>query len=306
VKPKRCKLKVLISGSYGLIGSALVRSLTAQGHQVTRLVRPGRPVTAGAIAWDPSSGTLELRSLEDFDAVVHLAGENIASGRWTAERKQRIRDSRVRGTTLLCSRLKNLEQPPNVAVFASAIGYYGDRADEELDEDSPPGHGFVANLVREWEAASQPLEGTSIRVVRLRIGVVLSKDGGALAKMLPTFKRGLGGKFSSGRQYMSWITLDDLVGVIEHTITNDNLSGPVNAVGPKPMTNGEFTKTLGKVLSRPTLLSVPAFALHLAAGEMAEELLLASTRALPKKLQETGYHFLHPDLESGLRTVLGK
>jgi len=299
-------MKVLISGSTGLVGSALVRLLTSDNHHVTRLVRPGGPITHGSVLWDPQRGLLDSEAIEGHDAVVHLAGENIAAGRWTADQKKRIRESRVRGTSMLCGRLKSLKKPPTVALFASAIGIYGDRSDEELTEQSTPGPGFLAMVTKEWEAASDVLAETSIRVVKLRIGVVLSKEGGALVRILPVFKFGLGGKIGSGRQYMSWIAIDDLLNIVKYVLSHDNISGAVNAVSPNPATNEEFTKSLGKLLSRPTIFSVPRLALKLAAGEMGNELLLASTRVLPEKLISSGFRFEYPDLEQALKHVLGR
>ena len=251
-------MNVLVSGSSGLVGSALVAALNADGHRVKRLVRAAVRDAEDEVGWDPAGGVLDPAGLEGLDAVVHLAGENIASGRWTTAKKARIRDSRVKGTELLCQTLARLDRPPKTLVSTSAVGYYGDRGDEVLTEDSPPGHGFLAEVCEAWEAATEPAAAKGIRVVRLRIGVVLSPRGGALAKMLPAFKMGLGGRIGNGRQYMSWITLDDLVGVIRFALTNNELSGPVNAVSPNPVTNLEFTKTLGRVLHRPTVLPLPA------------------------------------------------
>jgi uncharacterized protein (TIGR01777 family) len=297
-------MKVLVSGSSGLIGSALLPFLASGGHTVTRLVRstPGD----AHVSWDPQKGTIEAARLEGFDAAVHLAGENIAAGRWTAERKALLRDSRVKGTQVLCAALASLSRPPEVLVAASAIGYYGDRGDEVLREESASGSGFLPEICREWEAATGPAREKRIRVVNLRMGVVLSATGGALAKMLPPFKLGVGGVLGSGRQYMSWIALDDLVGVFYHALSNPALDGPVNAVAPHPVTNREFTETLGRVLSRPVLLPMPAFAARLAFGEMANELLLASQRVEPVKLASVGHTFQFPELEGALRHLLGK
>ncbi|MBI3328961.1 MAG: TIGR01777 family protein, partial [Nitrospinae bacterium] len=242
-------MNVVVTGSSGLIGSALVSFLVSGGHRVTRLVRSRARPGDAEVQWDPAAGTLETAGLEGLDAVVHLAGENIAAGRWTAERKARIRDSRVKGTQFLCDTLTRLAQPPKALVCASAIGYYADRGEEILREESPPGLGFLAEVCRAWEAAAAPAAQKGVRVVHLRIGVVLSPAGGALAKMLTPFKMGLGGRVGSGRQYMSWIALDDLVGVIHHALTTDTLQGPVNAVAPRPVTNLEFTTTVGGVLS---------------------------------------------------------
>ena len=255
--------------------------------------------------WDPAKGEVDAAGLEGLDAVVHLAGENIASGRWNAVRKAAIRDSRVNGTRLLCDALAGLARPPKTLVCASAIGYYGDRGEELLTEESSPGTGFLPEVCREWEAASEPAARKGIRVVTLRIGVVLSPKGGALSRMLPLFRAGLGGVIGNGRQYVSWIALDDLVGIVLHALQSGELRGPVNAVAPVPVTNRELTEALGKVLSRPTLLPVPAFALRLAVGEMADALLLASARVVPRRLEETGYRFRFPELGGALRHLLG-
>jgi uncharacterized protein len=299
-------MHILVTGATGLIGSTLVSFLSTGGHQVTRLVRtPPRPGHA-EVYWQPETGSIATPGLEGLDAVVHLAGENIAAGRWTAEKKASIRDSRVQGTHLLCDALAQLVNPPNMLVSASAIGYYGDRGAEVLREDSRPGRGFLADVCRAWEAATAPAAQRGIRVVNVRFGVVLSAAGGALAKMLLPFKLGLGGIIGSGQQYMSWIALDDVVGAIHHTLITDTLQGPVNVVAPNPVTNAVFTKTLGRVLRRPTLFPLPAFVARAAFGEMADALLLASTRVEPAKLKDTHYAFRYPELEGALRHVLGK
>ena len=296
-------MNILVTGAGGLIGTALVSSLIASGHEVTRLVR-GQPKPGEKAAhWDPMAGSIDASALEGVDAVVHLAGENIAE-RWTAAKKARIRDSRVRGTQLLCETLTRLSSPPKVLVSASAIGYYGDRGEETLTDDSPPGRGFLSEVCRAWEAATEPARQQGIRVVPLRLGVVLSTAGGALAKILPPFRLGLGGVLGSGRQYMSWIALDDVVGAIQHAIVTDALQGPSNAVAPRAITNQEFTKTLGKVLGRPTAIPLPAFAARLMFGEMADELLLASARVQPTKLLASGYRFRYPELEEALQQLL--
>jgi uncharacterized protein (TIGR01777 family) len=295
-------MRILISGSTGLVGSALVPFLTASGHQVIRLVRSGGD--AGSIQWNPEEGTIDHGRMEGVDAVVHLAGENIAAGRWTSARKQKIRDSRVKGTRLLAESLAGMTRRPQVLVSASAIGYYGHRGDEILREESPPGQGFLPDVCRQWEAATDPATRKGIRVVHPRIGLVLSSKGGALAKMLPPFKMFVGGKVGSGQQYWSWITLDDLCAVILHCIEAGTLHGPVNAVSPSAVRNLEFTKTLGKVLSRPTIFPLPAFAARIALGEMADELLLASARVEPTKLSATRFSFRHKELEPALRAVL--
>jgi uncharacterized protein (TIGR01777 family) len=299
-------MKVLVSGSTGLIGSALVRDLADEGHIVTRLVRTSSGTGGDAVLWDPEKGTVDCKGLAGHDAVVHLAGENIAGSSWTPKRKALIRDSRVRGTKLLCETLSRLERPPATLVCASAVGYYGDRGRELLREDNPPGKGFLSEVCREWEEVSEELARTGVRVVNLRIGMVLSPEGGALAKMLPVFRAGAGGRIGSGEQYVSWISLPDLVGVIRHALATDSLEGPVNAVTPHPVTNREFTKSLGRILGRPTVAPLPAFAAKLLFGEMADELLLASARTEPAKLLASGYRFHLPDLEGALRFLLGR
>ena len=298
-------MNVLVSGSSGLIGSALVPALSADGHAVRRLRRaPGGG--ADATSWNPDDGTFAAGALDGLDAVVHLAGENIAGGRWTASRKSRIRDSRVEGTRRLCAALAALETPPRVLVAASAIGFYGDRGDALLDESAAPGIGFLPEVSRSWEAAAAPAREAGIRVVHLRIGIVLSPAGGALGQMLLPFKLGVGGVLGSGEQYMSWIALDDLVGIVRHALADESLSGPVNAVAPRAVTNREFTRTLGQVLRRPTILPAPAFALRIALGEMADALLLASTRVDPAALRGGSFEFRHPELDGALRQVLDR
>jgi hypothetical protein len=299
-------MRVAVSGCTGLVGSEVVASLSAAGHEVVRLVRRAPAPGEKAVLWDPEKGEIDAAGLEGLDAVVHLAGENIASGRWNAERKAAIRDSRVNGTRLLCDVLAGLARPPKTLVCASAIGYYGDRGTDVLTEESPPGAGFLPEVCREWEAASAPAARVGIRVVALRIGMVLSPKGGALARMLPLFRAGLGGVIGNGRQYVGWVALDDLVGIVLHALQSGELRGPVNAVAPVPVTNRELTDALGKVLSRPTLFPVPAFALRLAVGEMADALLLSSARVVPKRLEETGYRFRFPELPAALRHLLGK
>lgn len=299
---------VAVTGASGLVGRALVDQLEEAGCLVRQLVR--RPVKDAEreIFWNPSDGKIDTEELNGVDAVVHLAGENIAGGRWTAERKRRIVESRVKGTQLVAETLAGLSSKPSVLVSASAIGFYGDRGDEVVDEDSPAGDGFLAETCKAWEEANTPASDAGIRTVQVRIGLVLSPEGGALEKMLPPFKLGLGGVLGSGRQYMSWITLDDLVRVFHAAIRDPSLEGPVNGVGPSPVTNRDFTKTLGYVLNRPTILPAPAFALRLALGEMADELLLSGANVQPTRLQECGFAFPPPDdqLESALRRVLNR
>lgn len=301
-------MKVAVTGATGLIGSALVPFLRSGGHEVAplrRLSASGRG-DVDAPSWDPATGALSDGALDGVDAMVHLAGENIAGGRWTAARKARIRDSRVDGTRRLADALAALPQPPRTLVAASAIGFYGDRGDEELDESSAPGPGFLPEVCQAWEAAAAPAREAGMRVVHLRIGIVLTPAGGALAQMLFPFRMGVGGVIGSGRQYMSWVALDDVLGGIRHALCTDGLNGPVNMVAPNPATNTEFTKTLGRVLRRSTILPLPAFGARLAFGEMADALLLASTRVDPERLREGGYHFGYPGLEDALRHVLGR
>jgi len=296
-------MKIAVTGASGLVGSALCPRLEQQGHETVALTRAR---DSDGIHWDPAAGEIDAASLEGFDAVVHLAGESIAEGRWTKAKKARIHESRRDGTRLLAQALAGLQNRPSVLVSASAIGYYGDRDDEVLTVDSAPGEGFLAEVCQDWEAAAQPAAEAGIRVVHPRIGVVLSREGGALKKMLLPFKLGVGGRIGSGRQYWSWIQLDDLVSAISHLIHADTLHGAVNAVAPNPVTNREFTKALGRVLSRPTFLPMPAFAARLALGQMANDLLLASTRVIPSKLQESGFSFEFPTIEDALRRSLHK
>lgn len=299
-------MKILISGSTGFLGKALVPFLTTGGHQISRLVRKAPRSEEQAAVWDPEKRIMDTGHLEGLDAVIHLAGENLGKGRWSRRKKARIRSSRADGTRFLCEALSALANPPKVIVSASAIGYYGNRGDRILNEDSEPGSGFLADVCREWEGATEPARQSGIRVVNLRIGVVLSPAGGALAQMLPPFQAGAGGVLGSGRQYISWISIDDLAGIIEYVIKDERLAGPVNAVAPHPVTNREFTKTLGKVLGRPTVMSIPAFAARIALGEAADEVLLASARVEPQKLMASDYSFRYPELEAALRHGLGR
>jgi uncharacterized protein (TIGR01777 family) len=300
-------MRVAVSGSTGLVGSEVVASLSTAGHEVVRLVRRSPAPGEKAVRWDPAKGEVDAAGLEGFDAVIHLAGENVGAGRWTPARKAAIRDSRVNGTRLLCDALAGLARPPKTLVCASAVGYYGDRGGETLAEESPPGTGYLAEVCQEWEAASAPAARKGIRVVALRIGMVLSPEGGALPRMLPLFRAGLGGVLGGGRQYVSWVALDDLPNILLHALQRGDLTGPVNAVAPRPVTNREFTVALGKVLARPTPLPVPAFALRLAVGrEMADALLLASARVVPRRLEETGYRFRFPELGGALHHLLRK
>jgi uncharacterized protein len=298
-------MRILLSGSSGLIGSALVESFAASGRVVVRLVRSEPKPGEGAIAWDPAAQRLDPGPLEGFDAVVHLAGESIFGLRWTAAKKERIRRSRVEGTRLLAAALARLARPPKAFVCASAIGYYGDRGDEELSEESPAGTGFLAEVCRQWEEAARPAAEAGIRTVAMRLGVVFSPAGGALRTMLRPFRLGLGGRLGSGRQYLSWISLSDVVRAVEHVLETESLSGPVNVVAPEPVTNAELTRTLARVLRRPALFPAPAFALRLVLGEMADAMLLSSVRVLPRRLVESGFRHEDPALEPALRRLLG-
>lgn len=299
-------MKILISGSTGLIGSALTSCFKERGYEVVRLVRSEALMGDNTILWDPEHRELKLEQFEGFDVVVNLAGENISSGRWSDKKKQKIRDSRVFGTHMLAELLARLQTPPKVFISASAIGYYGNRGDEIMTEESPAGKGFLSEVCQKWEEAANAAKNAGIRVVKLRIGVVLSTKGGALQKMLTPFKLGLGGIIGSGKQYMSWIAIDDVVGAVLYSINTDSLKGPVNAVSPQPETNYRFTKTLGKVLKRPTIFPLPAFVARFMLGEMADELLLSSTRVEPKSLIDSGYSFLYPELKHALKHLLEK
>lgn len=309
---------MMVTGSHGLVGSALVPALEGAGHTVRRLSLRGQPVNPAV--------------LEQVDAIVHLAGEPIAAGRWTPLQKSTIRDSRVEGTRALCQALGRLTTPPKALICASAIGYYGDRGEEVLREDSRPGVGFLPDVGVAWEQAAEPARRQGIRVVHLRFGIILARQGpasfawrnnprgagpasfgrrnnprgagGALAKMVTPFRLGVGGPLGSGRQWFSWISLDDVVGVIQFALATESLRGPVNVVAPRPVTNAEFTQVLGRVLRRPAVLPVPAFALRLLLGEMADGLLLASTRVEPAALAAAGYRFRHPELEPALKMLL--
>ena len=297
-------MNIAISGSHGFIGLAVVTALAGAGHRIIPLIR-GRSAVEGGIAWSVEAAYVDTAKLAGIDAVVHLAGEPIP-GRWTPQKKARILESRFKGTRLIAEAVSQLAKPPKVFVCASAIGYYGDRGEEILREESPSGGGFLAQVCREWEAATEPAAKKGIRVVNLRIGIVLGAGGGALAQMLTPFRMGVGGRIGSGKQWMSWIALDDLVGVIQHVLTTANLQGPVNAVAPNAVTNAEFTRTLGKVLSRPTIFPLPAFVVKLAFGQMGEEALLGSQRVEPARLQASSYQFRYPELEGALRRAVGK
>jgi uncharacterized protein (TIGR01777 family) len=297
-------MRLAVTGSSGLVGAAVLSFLTAGGHRVTRLVR--KPPSGDDVGWDPADGVKDLSRLEGVEAVIHLAGENIAAGRWTPRRKEEIRRSRAEGTRGLCQSLARLSRRPGALVSASAIGFYGDRGDEILTEDSAPGKDFLARVCQEWEAATEPASRAGIRVVHLRFGMILSAAGGALRRMLLPFKLGAGGRMGTGTQFVSWIAIDDAVGVIHHAVCTESLHGPVNAVSPAPATNAEFARVLARALSRPAIFPTPAFAMRLAFGEMADALLLASARVVPRRLQASGYRFRYPELEGGLRHLLGR
>ncbi len=297
-------MKILISGASGLVGTALTKALRAEGGTVAHLVRPGGAAPDGAIRWDPASGAVDASAMEGADAVVNLNGASIAGGRWTPARKAILRSSRVDATRTLVDALGRLRQKPRVLVSASAVGYYGDRGDEILTESSRIGTGFLAALVRDWEAEAVRAEPSGIRTVLLRFGVVLSAEGGALPRMLTPFKLGVGGRLGSGKQWMPWIALEDVIGAIRFVIANAQLSGAVNLVAPNAVENAEFTRTLARALHRPAILPAPAFALRLALGEMADELLLASQRARPEKLLAAGYAFRFDSLDAALHAIL--
>lgn len=300
-------MNILVAGASGLVGSKLVPALLEDGHQVRRMVRDRRRMVAEDVLWDPAAGEIDETAIDQADAVINLAGENIAGGRWSAQRKAAILDSRVDSTRTIAKALAKVPSRPRTLINASAIGYYGDRGDEVLDEESTPGSGdFLSGVCREWEAATRPAADAGARVVLTRFGVILSEEGGALKKMLLPFKLGLGGKIGSGRQYMSWVAIDDVVGAILHCLANETLHGPVNVVAPRPVTNAEFTKELGGVLHRPTLFPMPAFAARVAFGQMADELLLASQRVRPARLLASNYVFRYPELAGALEHVLAK
>jgi uncharacterized protein (TIGR01777 family) len=299
-------VNILISGASGFIGSALAEKMTSSGHRVIRLTR--RPVTKGqdAVSWDPKTGHLDAADLEGIEAVVHLAGEGIGDHRWTEGHKARVLASRVRGTTLLAKTIAGLSDPPKVMISQSGAHYYGfESGDRPLTEDAPPGGGFLAGVVEQWETATGPAERGGIRVVRTRSGVVLSPDGGALKKQLLPFKLGIGGKIGSGRQYLSWISLQDELDAIDFLLDRDDISGPVNLVAPNPVTNAEFTRALGAALGRPTFMPVPSFAIKVLFGsEMSEEMIFGGQRLVPKRLLDAGFEFRDPEAEGALRRML--
>jgi hypothetical protein len=295
-------MRLLVTGATGLIGTALAEHVGRE-HEIVRLVRSA-PSGAGEFRWDPIAGEVDPAALDGVDAVVHLAGESVA-GRWTESKKTRIRDSRVHGTRALAAAAGAAAPRPQVMVCASAIGFYGDRGDDRLTEESPPGTGFLAEVVQEWEAAAEPARSAGIRVVNLRFGIVQSAQGGALRTQLPLFRLGLGGRVGRGRQYVSWVAIDDVVRAIEHALGSEQLSGPANVTAPDPVTNAEYARTLGRVLHRPALLPAPAPAVRLVLGEFAGEV-LDGQRVLPERLLADGFGFAHPELEGALRHVLAR
>lgn len=294
---------VALTGASGLVGSAVISKLEAAGHEVRRLVRRSArgPVE---IEWDPERDSIDSEALAQVDALIHLAGESIAAGRWSKARKQRILDSRVLGTSLIARAIAGMERGPRVLLCASAIGFYGDRGEEELGEEATAGDEFLSRVCTRWEDAAAPAREAGLRVAHFRLGIVLSASGGALTSMLPPFRMGLGGILGNGRQWWSWIDVDDVAGAFLWALENESAQGIYNCVAPEPTRNRDFTKTLGRVLGRPTFLPAPAFALKLLLGEMAEPLLLGSTRAIPRRLNDEGYRFAHPDLENSLRRHL--
>jgi hypothetical protein len=297
-------MKVLISGGSGLVGSALTNTLRADGHVVTHFIRPGGKAASGDVLWNPSRATVDVPALEGHDAIVHLSGASIADGRWTDKRKATLRSSRVDSTRVLVDSLTHLKQRPRVFVCASAIGYYGDRGDELLTESSGYGNDFLSILCRAWEAEAGRASANGIRTVIARFGVILATQGGALPPMLTPFKLGVGGRLGSGKQWISWVALEDVVKVLCTAIDNENVSGPVNVVAPQPVQNSEFTRVLAGVLHRPAVFPAPAFVLRLALGPMADALLLSSQRVQPEKLAKIGYKFRYETLPSALQAIL--
>lgn len=302
----KARLRVAVSGAGGLIGSALTAMLTTGGHEVVHLTRSPQPHRREGVLWDPARGLLESAGLEGLDAVVHLAGDPIVQGRWTGAKKESIRRSRIQGTQQLVESLSRLSRPPKTFLSASAVGIYGDRGDETLTEESTPGGGFLAEVCKGWEKSAQGATVFGARTVSARFGVVLSPRGGALAKMLPVFRLGGGGRLGSGRQFLSWVSVDDAAAALIHILMTPDLSGPVNITSPEPVTNGELTQALGGVLKRPTVMLVPAPLARLLFGEMADETLLASNRVLPEKLLASGFEFRHGDLPTALAHLLGR
>ena len=292
-------MKIAIAGASGLVGAAISPQLEADGHAIVRLVR--NSPKGDEIEWHPNHDSIAPEKLEGFDTIINLAGENIAEGRWTDEKKKKIHDSRVHGTHLLSEVIAKLTNKPRAFLCASATGIYGDRGDEILDEQSESGGGFLAGVCREWEKATEPAHRAGVRVVNLRFGPILARAGGMLEKMLTPFKMGLGGKIGSGKQFISWVGIEDSVAAMKLALNDESIHGPLNVVSPAPVTNERFTRTLGEVLSRPTVMAMPAFAARLAFGEMADEMLLVSQKVMPKKLQAAGFQFVYSDLETALQ-----
>lgn len=299
-------MKIAVSGASGFVGGGLLPILESRGHEVHRMVRSRSDLDAKSIHWDPQRGMSDETALNGFDALIHLAGKSIASGRWTAAIKQEIRDSRVEATQIVASQIANLSDPPPTIVSASAVGLYGSAGDTILDEDAATGSDFLASVASDWEAACDPLRAAGLRVVHPRLGIVLGSEGGALQKMLPLFRFGLGGKLGNGSQYWSWISLADCISALVWLLETETATGPYNLVSPQPLTNGDFTKILAAHLHRPAVVPAPAFGLRLAMGEMADALLLASCRAVPKRLLEQGFVHRHPTLDEFLDEELNK
>jgi uncharacterized protein (TIGR01777 family) len=297
-------MKILISGASGLVGTKLTAALRSDGHTVAHLVRPGHALPPGNVPWDPSAGLLDPAALEGADAIVNLSGASVGVGRWTAERKKVLRASRVDSTRVLVDALAQMKRKPRVLVSASATGIYGNRGDEILTEASAPGDDFIATLARDWEAAAKRAEASGIRTVLARFGIILSTSGGALARMLPPFKLCLGGRLGTGKQWMSWVAMEDALGILRAAIADERYTGPVNVVSPNPVQNAEFTRVLADMLHRPAIFPAPAFALRLALGEMADALLLSSQRAHPERLLAAGYPFRFNHVEPALRALI--
>ncbi len=296
-------MRLILSGASGLLGPALMKSLGMAGYDIRQLVRSA-PEGEGQIQWNPYAGVMDATALDGADALIHLSGENIMGLRWTDAKKRAIRASRIKTTEFLCKRLCEMPHPPKTWLCASAIGFYGNRGKDICDEDSPPGSGFFSALCQDWEDATKPAREKGIRVVNLRLGLVFSPDGGMLPMLIKTFRLGLGGVVGRGDQYMSWVAIQDVLSAVQTLLEDDSFQGPVNIVAPNPVTNREFTKTLGRVVSRPTFMHVPAFALRLAAGELADEALLASTRVYPRRLLDAGFAFSMQDLEGALSAMV--
>lgn len=296
-------MRILVTGSSGLVGSALVPNLTEKGHEVYRLIRNQNKVNKTDIHWDPNSGILNVESLEDFNVIIHLAGENISSRRWSKNQKDKISQSRIQSTRLLVDKISETKNPPQLFISASAIGYYGSQGSELLTEQSAKGEGFLADLVQNWEKMAGCIQSKEIRSAFLRFGIILSERGGALAKLLLPFRLGLGSTISDGQQYMSWISLSDVVQIIDYIIQIEKISGPVNLVAPEPVTNSQYSKALGKALKRPVIFKAPSSILRLVLGEMADSLLLSSSRVIPRKLIDNGYTFLHPTIKDAFDSI---